>query len=151
MNSALPPAILKAFPNTRYFPEWRLVTWHPTGDLNDELADRFLEFMETEERTENGTFHRFTDFNGLSDIRLKVGHVFELVERRRSGYQGEPVKSALFSDWMVGFGIAKMYETLMAGAAIEVRAFREREAVAEWLGVPVEILLPSETTPGIDH
>jgi hypothetical protein len=52
----------------------------------------------------------------------------------------EPVKSAFFSDTTVGLGIARMYEALMEEATIQVCAFRERSAAAEWLGVPLEIL-----------
>lgn len=54
----------------------------------------------------------------------------------------EPVKSAFFSDRTVGLGIARMYEALIQEAVIQVRAFRERAAAAEWLGVPLEILQP---------
>jgi hypothetical protein len=35
-----------------------------------------------------------------------------------------------------------MYESLMEGAPIQVRAFRERTAAAEWLGVSVDVLQP---------
>jgi hypothetical protein len=42
----------------------------------------------------------------------------------------------------VGLGIARMYESLVQGATIQVRAFRERAAAAEWLSVPLEILGP---------
>jgi hypothetical protein len=31
----------------------------------------------------------------------------------------------------------------MEGATIQVRAFRDRAAAAEWLGVPLEILQPA--------
>jgi hypothetical protein len=35
-----------------------------------------------------------------------------------------------------------MYESLMEGAMIQVRAVRTRAAAAEWLGVPMDVLLP---------
>jgi len=41
---------------------------------------------------------------------------------------------------VVTYALAYVYETLMAGEAINVRVFMEREAAARWLGVPVEIL-----------
>ena len=56
---------------------------------------------------------------------------------------GESVRSAFFADTTVGFGIARLYEELMHGAAIQVRAFRDRAAAAEWLGVPVRLLQPT--------
>jgi hypothetical protein len=51
-----------------------------------------------------------------------------------------PVKSALFSEDWVGFGIARMYESLMKETLIDARAFRDRATAAAWLRVPAEIL-----------
>ena len=138
------PAVLKDFPDTRYHAEAHLVTWHPRGVLDDELADRIIAFIEAEERIADAPFHRYMDLNGLTEIRLKFGHVFQISERRRAGYAGEPVKSAFCCEWAIGLGMARLYQELMQGGPIEVRAFRSREAAAQWLGVPEDILLPNE-------
>jgi hypothetical protein len=140
MNSDAPTAFLESFPDTRYFPQWRLVTWHPKGILDDALADRIVEFVEWKERAQKEPFHRFTDFDGLTEVRLKFGHAFELASRRRSAGHGGFVKSAMYSRWIVGIGIAHMFEALMDGGSMTVRAMRTRKAAAEWLEVPVEIL-----------
>jgi len=132
--------LLKAFPHTRYYPEWRLLTWHPRGLFDDALADKIIGAVGLEEHVEEVPFHRYNDFSGLTHIRLKVGHVFDVAKLRRG--VAEPVKSAFFSDTTVGLGIARMYEALMEEATIQVRSFRERAAAAEWLGVPLEILQP---------
>jgi hypothetical protein len=149
MNPEDDPPILKAFPDTRYFSQARLVAWHPRGLFDEHLANRVVEFIETEERIADQPFHRFTDLDGLTEIRLKIGHAFTVAERRRTGYTGEPVKSAFFSERFVGFGIAHMYEVLMEGAQIQVRAFRSCKAAADWLGVPLEILRPPDGTRDI--
>jgi len=47
-----------------------------------------------------------------------------------------------FADQPVTLSIAKMYEGLMERAMITVRVFEKREAAAEWLGVPLQILYP---------
>ena len=140
MNEEPLATLLKTFPYTRYHPEWRLLTWHPRGLFDDALADKLVGVIGSEERVEQVPFHRYADFSGLTHIRLKIGHVFD-VAKQRSAVR-EPVKSAFFSDTIVGFGIARMYEALMEEAMIQVRAFRERPAAAEWLGVPLEILQP---------
>jgi hypothetical protein len=119
------------------------LTWHPQGILDDELADRILEFVELEENGTDGPFNRYTDLNGLTHIRMKFGHSFQIAERRRRGYVGKPVKSAFFCDWVMGFGMARLYQELMRDALIEVRAFRQREEAAQWLNVSVDILLPA--------
>jgi hypothetical protein len=132
--------LLKTFPHTRYYSEWRLLTWHPRGLFDDALAHRIVEVIGLEERLEEVPFNRYMDLSGLTHIRLKIGHVFDLAKDRRS--VSEPVKSAFFSDTTVGLGIARMYEALMQDATIQVHAFRERGAAAEWLAVPLEVLQP---------
>src|SRR5437763_13787397 len=81
-----------------------------------------------------------TPISGLTKIRLKVNHMFEIARRRRSAR--EPVNSAFFADQPVTLSIAKMYEGLMERAMITVGVFEKREAGAEWPGVPLQILYP---------
>jgi hypothetical protein len=75
MNEQPLSTLLKTFPHTRYYPEWRLLTWHPRGLFDDALADKLIEVIGSEERVEKVPFHRYADFSGLTHIRLKVGHV----------------------------------------------------------------------------
>jgi hypothetical protein len=58
------------------------------------------------------------------------------------------VKSALFIEDWVGFGIVRMYESLMKETPIDARAFRDRATAAVWLDVPAEIL-KLEDKPGL--
>jgi len=140
MESKPLTTILQMFPHTRYHADYRLFTWHPRGVFDDDLADEIIGVVESEELYHEVSFDRYTDFSQLTSIHLKIGHVFQIAEHRREACQ--PVKSAIFADTIVGLGIARMYESLMAGATIQVRAFRERAAAAEWLGVPNGALLP---------
>jgi hypothetical protein len=140
MSKKPPEFVRMAFPRTLYFPKWKLVTWHPRGVLNDAFADQIVEFVELTERIQDAPFDRYTDFSGLTDIRLKVDHFFDIGRRRRKAR--EPAKSAFFADKQVSFFIAQMYEMIMEKAMIEVRAFQKRAAAAEWLGVPIKVLEP---------
>lgn len=140
----LMPTPLKDFPGMRFHAAAHLVTWHPAGVFDDARADRVVDFLESEERLAGEPFHRFTDFGGLTEIRLTCAHVSQLASRRRAGYAGtERVKSAFFCEWVFGLGIAHTYETLMEGGPIEVRAFATRHGAAEWLGVPLHLLQPN--------
>jgi hypothetical protein len=132
--------VLKTFDHTRFHPGCRLFTWHPRGEFNDARADEIVGVIESEELFHEAPFYRYTDLSQLTNIRLKIGHVFQIAERRREVCL--PVKSAIFADTTVGLGIARMYESLMEGAPIQVRAFTERTAAAQWLSVPVDILQP---------
>jgi hypothetical protein len=128
------------FPRYWYYPKFRLATWHPVGVLTNAVADQVIEFVEMQEQDQDELFDRYTDFSGLTKVRLKVRHMFEIARRRRSAR--EPVNSAFFADQLVTLSIAKMYEGLMERAMITVRVFEKREAAAEWLGVPLQILYP---------
>src|SRR3954470_10426303 len=138
MTEEAPAVIRKAFPRTWYYPQWHLVQWYPQGVLNEVFADQILQFVEMEERIQDAPFDRFTDFSGLSDVRLSTSHVFQTARRRIIAKQ--PVKSAFFANRTISFSIAQMYERLMSGAMIEVRAFDDRAAAAEWLAVPLDVL-----------
>ncbi len=132
--------VRKAFPHTGYFPKFRLVTWHPRGVLNDAFVDRIVEFVETEERTEEASFNRYTDLSGLTEVRLKIDHFSDVGTRRRKA--SKPAKSAFLADKPVSFFIAQLYGMMMGNASIKVRVFRKRRAAAEWLGVPLKVLEP---------
>jgi hypothetical protein len=146
-TKSLAASIIEAFPYARYHEDWKLVTWHPVGILDDDQADRVVEFLESEERIGGESFDRYTDMSGLSRIQLNLDHVFTLAKRRRRGYKGRAVRSAFYAVRLISLSIAKMYQELMQGAPIEVGVFRDRAAAAEWLGVPLGVLAapaPSE-------
>jgi hypothetical protein len=133
--------ILKAFPGTRYYPRFKLTTWHPQGIFDPALADKLVAFIEWEEHIQAAPFDRYIDLSGITEIRFNVDHVIETARRRR--FVREPVKSALFGDDPVRLDLAQLYERLMADALmIQVRAFGDRKAAGEWLEVPPRILEP---------
>jgi len=129
------------YSDSRFHRDLRLVTWCPRGVLDDAMADKILAYIEAREQSAEQPFARFIDLSKLDEIRLSFGHIFEIASRRRAASEGRPpVKSALYSNTIVGFGISRMYETLMEGSTIQVRAFRDVAMAAEWLGMPLEVL-----------
>ena len=74
-------------------------------------------------------------------VAVRTSHVFKFARKRAEQFAGDrPVKSALFSEDWVGFGIARLYESLMKETPIDARAFRDRVTAAIWLDVPAEVL-----------
>jgi hypothetical protein len=140
MREEPPEFIRKGFPRTWYYPKWKLVGWYPRGVFNEAFADQIMEFIEMEERVQDAPFDRYADLSGLSHIRIGMDHVFQIARRRRQVKQ--PVKTAIFADQPISFSIAQMYQRLMDGAMIEVRAFEKRGPAAEWLEVPLKFLQP---------
>ena len=128
-------------PHLRYHPAHRLVAWQPHGVLDDSLLDEIVAWVVVAENTSPLPFNRFVDLTCLTRISVQIGHVFSIARKRREDFKGlAPVRAAFFSDKVVGFGVARLYETLMENSHLEARAFRDRASAAEWLAVPVEIL-----------
>jgi hypothetical protein len=133
--------ILKDFPDTRYFPKFKLTTWHPKGVFDEPFADKLIAFIEWEEYIQQAPWDRYADLSGVTEIRISLDHIIHTARRRR--FVREPVKSALFADRLEGLELVRSYERLMEGAVmIQVLSFDNREAAAEWLEVPSSILLP---------
>jgi hypothetical protein len=134
----------------RQYPAHNLVAWQPQGVLDDQLLDEIAEWLCHIEKA-SAPFNRFVDFSRLTEVAVRTRHVFKFARKRAEQYAGvTPVKSALFSEDWVGFGIALLYESLMKETPIEAQAFRDRAKAAVWLGVPAEIL-KLEDKPGPPH
>jgi hypothetical protein len=124
----------------RHYPAHNLVAWQPQGVLDDQLLDEIGEWVCHIEKV-LVPFNRFVDFSRLTSVAVRTSHVFAFARKRAEQFAAvTPVKSALFCEDWVGFGIALLYESLMKETPIEARAFRDRATAAAWLGVPAGIL-----------
>jgi hypothetical protein len=133
----------------RQYPAHNLVAWQPQGVLDDQLLDEIGEWLCHIEKV-SVPFKRFIDFSRLTSVAVRTKHVFAFARQRAEQFaELTPVKSALFSEDWVGFGIALMYENLMKGTPIDAHAFLDRATAAVWLDVPAEILkLEDKPGPG---
>jgi len=140
--------IVPGAPHLRYDPAHRLIAWQPRRVLDDRLMRRIANWVFSGQ-TLSLPFNRFVDLSRLTEISIHL----------RNGFIGQPdagvpgqinarIKVALYCDKAVGFAIARFYETFAKNSFIEVRAFCERAAAAEWLKVPASILrLREEARP----
>ena len=134
----------------RQYPAHNLVAWQPQGILDDRLLDEIGEWVCHIEKV-LPPFNRFVDLSRLTEVAVRTRHVFTFARQRAEQYAGvSPVKSALFGENWVAFGVAQLYESLMKETPINARAFHDRAAAAFWLGVPAEIL-KLEDKPGPPH
>jgi hypothetical protein len=142
-SSAMPSAqaINERFEFARFHKKWDLITWHQQGILTDGAIDQAVDYLELAEESDEQPFNRFFDLSGYSIIQISLDHVVRLARRRRR-YKGAPVRSALYAVRLISLTIARMYQELMEGSRIEVCIFRDRQVAADWLEVPVAILLP---------
>lgn len=134
----------------RHYSAHDLIAWQPQGVLDDLLLEEIGEWLCTVDQGV-APVRRFVDFSRLTSVAVRTSHVFEFARKRAEQFAGiAPVKSALFSQDWIGFGIALLYENLMNETPIEVRAFHDRARAAAWLSVPEEIL-KLEDTPTPHH
>ena len=147
-SESLPASRIMPGPaDLRHYPAHDLVAWQPQGVLDDQLLDEIGEWLCDIEKV-SAPLKRFVDLSRLTSVAVRTKHVFAFARKRAEQFAGiTPVKSALFSEDWVGFGIARLYESLMKETPIDARAFRDRANAAVWLDVPAEIL-KLEDKPG---
>ena len=140
-SETLPASMIITGPaHLRQYPAHNLVAWQPQGVMDDCMLDEIGEWLSATDLA-SAPFKRFVDFSRLTQVAVRTSHVFKFAQKRAQQVAGlAPMKSALFSEDWVGFGIARMYESLMEGTSIDVRAFRDRSQAAIWLEVPAQIL-----------
>jgi hypothetical protein len=133
--------MLDPFTQSRFLCDYSLITWYPTGILDFEMASMIINFVGFQEKILDDPFNRFADWSELTDVELNFMQVTDFAVARREAYgDGPPVQSAFFATNPVAYGVARMFATLMEPSPIDVRVFRQREAVADWLQVPVAVL-----------
>src|SRR5690349_18060140 len=129
--------ILPGPPFLRYYDDYRLIAWRPEGVLDDGMLDQIADWL-VDIEIASLPFKRFIDFSRLSGIAVRTAHIFEIARKRAEDYTGtEVVRTGLYCDEWIGFGIAQFYESLMETTRIEASAFRERLQATEWLNVPL--------------
>lgn len=139
MNEEPVEYVLKDFPGTRYYPKFKLTTWHPRETFDATLANKMTAFIEWEEYIQEAPFDRYVDLSAVAGVRIGIGSLIEIARRRR--FVREPVKTAIFGCDRARFELAQTYENLMHDAKmIQVRSFKQRSTAAAWLEVPETIL-----------
>ena len=138
-DATLPPEWYAAYPGTRYSSRWNLMAWSPRGVLDVSRAETIVHWLEAIE-PRIGDFNRFIDFSQISRVELGCEEVADLAIRRREGYAGGHVKTAILAVSPLAYGIARMYELLLSSVPIHVHVVAHLAAAAEVLGVSVEVL-----------
>jgi hypothetical protein len=119
----------------------RLLVWTPHGVLNESAIEHMLTLIGDMETSSRNPFNRFTDALAVEGVDLNFRYIFRVALFRRLSYAGRPpVKSAILVPNIALAHYSRLFELLTRGSSIKVRIFEEREAAAQWLGVPVELL-----------
>jgi hypothetical protein len=122
-----------------------LFIWRPRGVLDEAMVNTILTFVVDQESKLGRPFDRFTDMSALNAVDLTFKYVFHVALYRRLSRAGrEVVKSAfLVTDPEIAHYI-KLHAIMTNHSPLKVSMFEERDAAAQWLGVPIGILTSQE-------
>lgn len=132
---------MKVPPDIFFRPDLHLMIWKPRGLLNEKVVNQIIGFLREEEATADAHRLRFTDTSEVTAIELNFRYVFHVALHRRMTRTGQPaIKSAFYVENPGFEHYFKLHELLTSSSPLKVKLFEDREAAAEWLGVPVESL-----------
>ena len=135
-------------PEVTYHAEWKLMVWRPRGILSEKTVADIVSFVEWTEANVDAGFNRFTDTTKLDAIDLRFSFVFHVAVCRRLTFAARPeVKSAFLVSNKQSAHYFKLHELITDHSPLQVKVFHDRAAVASWLNVPLQVLVPDEDAP----
>ena len=136
-------------PELEFHENIRLLIYRPRGLVNEAALNKTLGALEDLEAKLQEPFNRFTDALAADEVELNFKYVIQFSLHRRLAYAGHPpVKSAILATDSTMIHYGKMHAVLTQGSPIKVRVFQDRNEVAQWLGVPVELLASKTASQG---
>ena len=132
---------MKLPPDFYFHPELNLLLWKPRGVLNQKGVNKIMAFIREVEAESQANELRFIDTTALTAIDLNFRYVFHGALYRRMSRMGRaPIKSAFFVEDFAFEHYFKLHALLTNHSPLQVRLFKEPEAAAKWLNVPIESL-----------
>ena len=129
-------------PDVQFHDDLRLFVWRPRGVLDDAALNNVLGCLEDLEAKLEAPFNRFTDTLAADEIELNFKYIIQVSLHRRLAYAGRPpVKSAILATDASTIHYDRLHAVLTQGSPIKVRVFQDRGEAAQWLRVPIEVLV----------
>ena len=128
-------------PDTEFHEDIRLFIYRPRGLLDEVSVARAVNVLGDLEKKLSEPFNRFSDTSEIDRVELNYRYVIQVSLYRVLSYADrQPVKSAVLApDSTIGHYF-QLHAIITKDSPISVRIFQEREGVAKWLGVPLEVL-----------
>ena len=140
---------MKLPPEIEFHSDIRLLVYRPRGLINEAAINKIIIVIEDLEAETQKPFNRFSDATGTHEIELNFRYVIHVSLHRRLSHKGRaPVKSAILATDSTLVHYGRLLTLLTQGSSIRVRVFQDRKEAAQWLGVPLELLMPAATERG---
>lgn len=132
---------MKLSPDVEFHDDIRLLVYRPHGVIDEAAVKRVVDVLEELEEKLQKPFNRFSDTLEAHEVELNFKYVIQVSLCRRLSYAGHPpVKSAILATDATMIHYARLHALLTQGSPINVRVFKDRQGVANWLGLPIERL-----------
>jgi len=133
---------VKLSPELEFHQDIRLLIYRPCGLINEAEINRVIGVIEGIEAASQEPFNRFSDTSEAHEVELNFQYVIQASLHRRLTYKGRAaVKSAILATDSTLIHYARLLVLLTEGSSIKVRVFQDRKEAAQWLGVPLELLV----------
>lgn len=133
---------VKLPPDVEFYEDVHLLVWRPSGLVNKAAVNKIISVVGELETTLKEPFNRFSDTVQADAVDLNFEYIIHVSLYRRSFYgKRPPIKSAILATESTLVHYGKVHALLTQGSPIKARVFQDRKETAEWLGVPVELLM----------
>jgi len=140
MKSQISP---KLPPEVEYHENIQLMIYRPYGLLDESAVNKIISVLGDLEALVKEPFNRFTDTLETDEVELNFQYIIHVSLYRRLSYAGRPpVKSAILATDSTIIHYGRLHALLTQGSPINVRILQDRQEAAQWLNVPVEVLMP---------
>jgi len=141
---------LKLPPDVEFHDDIRLLIYRPRGLIDEAAVNKMIRVIEDIEAATAEPFNRFVDASETHEVELNFRYVIHVSLHRRLAHAGRPpVKSAILATDSTVVHYARLLALLTQGSSIHVQLFSDRGEVAQWLGVPLELLVAKP--PATNH
>jgi hypothetical protein len=129
-------------PDAEFYEDIHLFIYRPHGLVNQAAVNTVISVLGELETTLKEPFNRFSDTVGADAVDLNFEYIIRVSLYRRSFYSKRPpIKSAILATDATLVHYGKVHALLTQGSPINVCVFQDRKEAAQWLGVPIAILM----------
>ncbi|HMH44199.1 MAG TPA: hypothetical protein VK557_11995 [Pyrinomonadaceae bacterium] len=128
--------------DVEFYEDIRLIVWRPRGLVNKTAVNKIITVLGEFETALKEPFNRFSDTVASDAVDLNFEYIISVSLYRRRFYgKRPPIKSAILATDSTLIHYGKVHALLTQGSPINVRVFQDRKEAAQWLGVPIAILM----------
>ena len=128
--------------DVEFYEDIRLIVWRPRGLVDKAAVNKIITVLGELETALKEPFNRFSETVAADAVDLNFEYIIHVSLYRRTFYgKRPPIKSAILATDATLVHYGKVHALLTQGSPINVRVFQDRKEAAQWLGVPVAVLL----------